>query len=57
MKKFGKIEAKYLKNGYWSCWSSFPVSTGIFGANSSFRNEGDSLQEREKIFFIPPNDE
>ena len=35
----------------------FPVSTGIFGTNSSFRNEGDSLQEREKNLFYSPKDE
>ena len=32
----------------------FPMSIGIFGANSSFRNEGDSLQEREKRPFLFP---
>jgi hypothetical protein len=53
MKKFGEIEAKYLKDwleGGWICWSSsLWLSTFIFGAKSRERTRQAKDQEREEM--------
>ena len=46
----GKLKQNTLKMATGAAGLPFPVSTGIFGVNSSFRNEGDSLQERTNNF-------
>ena len=54
LKKFGKIEAKYLKNGYWSCWSSFPCEHRYFWRELHLQKRGRQLaRERRKPFLFP----
>ena len=54
MKKFGEVEAKYLKNGYWSCWSSFPCEYQYFWHELQLQKRGRQLaRERKRAFFIP----